>query len=161
MKAKQIKFYSQDDNSETVKKTRKSTTKAEPAKGYISTAGKLVLPEKTVSQLGIDTDNKRFKVGTQEGKRKIKSLYLIPTDETGAETFTLTKGAKSYSISLAYILKKGSIDYSETKYAFVVKPFDYEDGVTGYELKLTNDSPKPEYTGKPRGRKRQSDMNEG
>ncbi len=160
MKAKQIRFYSQDENSEAVKKTRKTSPKAEPAKGYISTAGKLVLPEKTVRQLGIDTDNERFKVGTQEGKRKIKSLYLIPTDETGAETFSVVKGAKSYSIPLAYILKKGGIDYSETKYDFVLKPFDYEGGVTGYELKLTNDSPKPEYTGKPRGRKRQSDTNE-
>lgn len=161
MKTKQIRFYSQDENSETVKKTRKSSPKAEPAKGYISTAGKLVLPEKTVSQLGIDSANKRFKVGTQEGKRKIKSLYLIPTDETGAETFTLEKGAKSYSISLAYILKKGGIDYAETKYTFTVKHFDYEGGMSGYELKLSNDSPKPEYTGKPRGRKRQSDLNEG
>ena len=115
----------------------------------------MVFPDKSVSQLGLDPQTNRFKIGTQDGKRKIKSLYLIPGDEGQEETFELSKGAKSYGISLPIILQKGGIDFSNVKHSFVVKPFDYEEGVTGYELKLSNESPKAEYTGKPRGRKRQ------
>ncbi|MFD2935230.1 hypothetical protein [Spirosoma flavum] len=156
MKAKQIRFFSPDENSESKNKIEKSVEKPVPVTGYISATGKLVFPAKAISQLGFDPINNRFKVGTQEGKRKIKSLYLIPGAEGQEQTFELVEGAKSYGISLPYILQKGGIDYADTKYSFTVKPFDYDDGVTGYELKLTNESPKPEYTGKPRGRKKLS-----
>ena len=160
MKAKQIRFFSPDENSEVTKKVKKSVVKAEPVKGYISATGKLVFPDKAIAQLGFDPENKRFKVGTQEGKRKIKSLYLIPGSESEEETFELAKGAKSHGISLSYILQKGGIDYANDKHEFTVKPFDYEDGVTGFELKLSSEAPKPEYTGKPRGRKRQTPVAE-
>ena len=154
MKAKQIRFFSLDENSEAKKEKKKSVAKPVPIKGYISATGKVVFPDKTAAQLGVDLENSRFKVGTQDGKRKIKSLYLIPSTDENEETFELLKAAKSYSISLPYILQKGGIDYAETKHNFTVKSFDYEGGITGYELKLSNESPKPEYTGKPRGRKR-------
>lgn len=156
MKAKQIRFFSPNENSETVQKEKKSVVKTTPVEGYVSATGKLVFPDKAVSRLGFDPQNSRFKIGTQEGKRKIKSLYMIPDTEGEEETFELTKGAKSYGISLPYILQKGGIDYAGTKHTFTVKPFDYEEGVTGYELNLNNESPKAEYTGKPRGRKRQT-----
>ncbi|GAB3718287.1 hypothetical protein [Spirosoma lituiforme] len=156
MKAKQIRFFSPDENSESTKKTEKSVAKSTPVTGYISSTGKLVFPAKTISQLGFDPANNRFKVGTQDGKRKIKSLYLIPSDEEQDQTFELAQGAKSYGISLPFILQRGGIDFAETKYTFTVKPFDYEEGVTGFELKLGSESPKPEYTGKPRGRKKQN-----
>ncbi|WP_420147024.1 hypothetical protein [Spirosoma sp.] len=160
MKAKQIRFFSPDENSEETKKVKKSTVKAEPIKGYVSAAGKLVFPDKAIAQIGLDPENKRFKIGTQEGKRKIKSLFLIPGTEGEEETFELSKGAKSHSISLAYILQKGGIDYAKEKHEFIVKPFDYEAGITGFELKLSTDAPKPEYTGKPRGRRRQASVSE-
>lgn len=156
MKAKQIRFFSPDENSESTKKIEKAVVKASPVTGYISSTGKLVFPAKAITQLGFDPNNNRFKVGTQEGKRKIKSLFLIPGDDEQDQTFELTQGAKSYGISMPYILQKGGIDFAEAKYSFTVKPFDYDDGVTGYELKLSSDSPKPEYTGKPRGRKKLS-----
>ncbi|MCX6216601.1 hypothetical protein [Spirosoma sp.] len=156
MKAKQIRFFSPDENSEAKKKDEKPVVKTSPVTGYISSTGKLVFPSKSIAQLGLDPTNNQFKVGTQDGKRKIKSLYLIPSGEGEEQTFELVQGAKSYAISLPFILQKGGIDFAETKYNFLVKPFDYEDGVTGYELKLTNENPKPEYTGKPRGRKKLS-----
>ena len=152
MKAKQIRFFSQNENSEAKTQKEKKAVKETPATGYISSAGKVVFPNKTITQLGIDTENNQFKVGAQEGKRKIKSLYLIPGASDLGETFELEKAAKSYSISLPYILQKGGIDYANAKYTFTIKPYNYED-VQGYELKLTNDSPKAEYSGKPRGRK--------
>ena len=154
MKAKQIRFFSQDENSEAKQSKKKTETKSTPATGYISTAGKVVFPNKTVDQLGFDPQDSWFKVGTQEGKRKIKSLFLVPGESGQEEAFELEKAAKSYSISLPFILQKGGIDYSGNKHTFTVKPFDYEEGVQGFELKLANDAPKAAYTGKPRGRKR-------
>ena len=156
MKAKQIRFFSPQENSESKPQKNKTAVKQAPATGYISSAGKVVFPNKTVTQLGIDPESNQFRVGTQQGKRKIKSLYLIPGDSGQEESFALEKAAKSYSMSLPYILQRGGIDYANAKYTFTVKPFDYDSGVQGFELKLANDLPKPEYTGKPRGRKRQN-----
>ncbi|GAB2568637.1 hypothetical protein [Spirosoma areae] len=153
MKAKQIRFFSLTENSETKKKEKKNSVKSTPATGYISSTGKLVFPDKAIAKIGVDPQNQRFKVGTQEGKRKIKSLYLIPGNDEQDETFELVKAAKSYGISLPYILQKGGIDYAKGKYGFTVKSFEYGDNVTGYELKLSDQSDKPAYTGKPRGRK--------
>ncbi|GAB3988537.1 hypothetical protein GCM10028807_11410 [Spirosoma daeguense] len=160
MKAKQIRFFSPEENSEEKKKEQKSATKAAPVTGYISTGGKLVFPDKSAAQLGFDPESNRYKVGTQDGKRKIKSLYLVPDSSDQGETFELVKAAKSHAISLPFILQKGGIDYANVKYSFTVKSFEYDNGVTGYELKLSDNSPKPEYTGKPRGRKRQNPVAE-
>lgn len=160
MKAKQIRFFTPDENSEVKKEKKKAAVKSAPVSGYISTAGKVVFPDKSASQLGFSAETNRFKVGTLDGKRKIKSLFLIPDSGESAETFELVKAAKSHSISLPIILQKGGIDFAETKYTFLVKPFDYSDDVVGYELKLATDAPKPEYTGKPRGRKRQTPIAE-
>ena len=160
MNAKQIHFFSPTENSEATKTEKKSAIKSVPIEGYISATGKLVFPNKAISQLGFDPQNNQFKIGTQDGKRKIKSLFMIP-DAAGQEgAFELTKGAKSHGISLPYILQKGGIDYANTKYTFTVNSFDYEGDVTGYELKITSENPKVEYTGKPRGRKRQTSANE-
>lgn len=153
MKAKQIRFYSPAENSETKTPRKTTATKATPATGYISSAGKVVFPNKTMDQLGIDTQNNWYKVGTQEGKRKIKSLYLIPASSDQDETFELEKAAKSYSISLPFILQKGGIDFTNSKYTFTIKPFDYDE-VQGYELKLTTEGTKAENSGKTKGRKR-------
>lgn len=150
MKALPLRFFSSKDNGVAKEKT---TTKSVPITGYISSTGKLVFPAKTVGQLALDPDATRFKIGTQEGKRKIKSLYLIPASDEQSDTFEMQKAAKSYGIPLASILQKSGVDFVSTKYTFVVSAFDYEDGVTGYELQLNDQMPKQEYTGKPRGRK--------
>lgn len=150
MKSLALNFFSPQENSVT---KEKSVTKTVPVTGYISSTGKLVFPAKTVDQLALEPDVTRFQIGSLEGKRKIKSLYLIPASADQPEAFEMVKAAKSYGIPLASILQKSGIDFANTKYTFVVKPFDYDEGVTGYELQLSDQSPKPEYTGKPRGRK--------
>lgn len=152
MKATAIRFYSPQDNSES-KKKEKSLPKPATITGYVSSGGKIVFPAKSVAQLPFDPENTRFKIGTQQGKRKVKSLYLIPAGDDQDGAFEMVKAAKSYTIPLALILQKGGVDYANAKYSFTVKPFEYDAGVTGYELQLTSDAPKPEYTGKPRGRK--------
>ncbi|WP_080240056.1 hypothetical protein [Spirosoma rigui] len=151
MKATALRFFSPEDNSETKKKA--AAPKPVTLTGYVSAAGKLVFPDKTVSQLGIDADATRFKIGVQEGKRKIKSLYLVAADDNAADSFEMSKAAKGYTIALALILQKSGIDYAATKHTFTIEPFTYEDGVTGFELQLSSSAPKPAYTGKPRGRK--------
>ena len=147
MKVKAIKFFSPEENIPAVK-TAKTKVKLT---GYISGAGKLVLPSKTLEELGIEADTTQFKIGTQEGKRTLKFLYLIPSDQDG--TFALVKSGRGYSIPMEVILKKGGIDYTNTKYTFTIVPFNYEEGVVGYELELSGSEVKAEYTGKPRGRK--------
>jgi hypothetical protein len=157
MKALSLSFFSSQDNSESKKKAAKVEPKSAPLTGYLSPAGKLVFPAKTVSQLDFNPDTTSFRIGTQEGKRKIKSLYLVPVDESASDTFDMVKAAKSYTISLAIILQKGGIDFANTKYTFTIKSFTYEGGVSGYELQLSDAAPKPPYTGKPRGRKPKTD----
>ena len=148
MKLKVIKFFSPEENAPVVKKTQPK----QKLTGYISPIGKLVLPAKTLEELGIEAETTRFKIGTQEGKRTLKFLYLIPASEENG-TFALLKTGRGYSIPLELILKKGGIDFEKTKYTFTVTPFNYEEGVVGYELALISSEPKAEYTGKPRGRK--------
>lgn len=157
MKAKQIRFFTPQDNAaKALKKTQTKPAKPLKLEGYISGTGKLVFPKKIMDQLDLPIDSIRFQIGTQPGKRKLKILYLVPTQDTQVESFPLSKGAKSYSISLSYILQKGGLDYSLTNYTFTLSPFDYQEGVRGYELKLHDPRPKAAYQGKPRGRKAKS-----
>ena len=134
MKPINLHFFSPSQNSPAKGKSQKA---AKPTKvvltGYISSAGKLVFPAKTVAQLGVDVDKTAFRVGMQAGKRKAKSLYLVPADEQQAETFPIAKAAKSYTVSLPFILKKSGVDFPKRKYTFVIRPFEYE-GTNAWEL---------------------------
>jgi hypothetical protein len=148
MKAKSIKFFSPQENlpkSEVTKSTPKPS-------GYISATGKIVLPAAALTELGIEADTTKFKIGTDQGKRKINTVYLIPSADE-SDTFSLVKSGRGYVIPLAIILKQGGVAYDTTKYTFEVTSFNYEEGVVGYELALASSEPKPAYTGKPRGRK--------
>ncbi|GAB4019606.1 hypothetical protein [Spirosoma koreense] len=154
MKAKQLRFFTRQDNTPKAPKTKQTKlTKPLKLEGTILSTGKLVLPQPAIDQLGIPLDSLRFQIGTQPGQRKLKVLYLVPTQDDQGESFPMKKGAKSYSIALGPILQKGGLDYSLIKYTFTLKPFIYQEGVTGYELQLLDTTPKPAYTGKPRGRK--------
>jgi hypothetical protein len=151
MKNKAIKFFTPQENSPETPKA-KAKSKEAPT-GYISAAGKLVFPTATLAELEIQAESAHFKIGTQEGKRKLKSLYLIPSEDQN-DSFAFEKSGRGFVIPLSFILKKGGIDFDSTKYTFSVNSFTYEEGVSGYELTLISSAPKPEYTGKPRGRKK-------
>jgi hypothetical protein len=149
MKQKAIKFFSPEEN---VPKT-KTTEKAAPLPtGYISSSGKLVFPAAALQDLGIDPESTKFKIGTQEGKRKIKSVYLVPASNSD-QTFSFEKSGRGHVIPLAVILKKGGVDFESQKLIFKISIFDFEQATKGYELAIESEAPKPEYTGKPRGRK--------
>ncbi|RZM10041.1 MAG: hypothetical protein EOO88_48675 [Pedobacter sp.] len=157
MKVLAINFFSPAENSPTKAKRSKP---AKPVKveltGYISSTGKITLPAKSVANLGINLDDTLFKVGMDQGKRKAKSLYLVQASGP-EETFSFEKAAKSYTLSLPFILTKSGIDYAKAKYTFTIHLFEYE-GTTAFELQLAPEagSPKVPYTGKPRGRKPKS-----
>lgn len=150
MKVKAIKFFSPAENAPKAEKSI-SKPKPKPA-GYISGTGKLVFPVAALEELGIEPETASFKIGTQQGKRTLKFLYLIPSSDQN-ETFAMTKSGRGYVIPLALILKKGGVDFENVKYTFEVSLFSYEEGVAGYELTIISSEPKPAYTGKPRGRK--------
>lgn len=160
MKALTINFFSPTENSPTKAKSPKA---AKPVKvsltGYISSTGKLTLPAKTVSNLGVDLNATPFKVGMDQGKRKAKSLYLVPASGPDTETFSFEKGAKSYTLALPFILQRSGVDFTKTKYGFTIRLFEYE-GTTAFELQLDPESAaaKVPYTGKPRGRKPKHDQ---
>jgi len=141
MKPVAIRFFSPQDNTEL---SQQGTTKQTPKvslTGSISATGKLTLSLKTIEQLHM-YPAARFKVGIEQGKRKIKSLYLIPTQEDPSDTFELVKKANSYSIALALILQRGGIDYRKVQYVFSIHPFEPQDGVRGYELRLGTSAPR-------------------
>ncbi|WP_188939336.1 hypothetical protein, partial [Dyadobacter endophyticus] len=144
------KFFSLEDNIEPVSK---AAGKAKPKpSGYISEIGTLVFPKATLEEIGVEPATALFKVGTAEGKRKIKSLYLIPTDDQDG-AFAFAKVGRGSGIPLSVILKKGGINYEAAKHIFTITIFNYSEGSVGYELAIGEEAPKEPYTGKPRGRK--------
>ncbi|MEO6288248.1 MAG: hypothetical protein ABIO93_32935 [Dyadobacter sp.] len=149
MASKDIRFFSPKENQPIIKE--KVQPKSLPT-GYISNAGKIVFPSSTIEELGIDPENTKFRVGTDQGKRKIKNLYLISTDLESA--FAIVRTGRGYSLPLEVILLKGGIDYTAQKYTFMASIFSHE-GAVGYALAISAETPveKVPYTGKPRGRK--------
>jgi hypothetical protein len=149
MKTPQIKFFTPEENAP---RTAKSVVKAKPT-GHISESGMLIFPKATLEEIGVEPQTAFFKIGTAEGKRKIKSLYLIPSEEQEG-VFSFTRVGRGSGIALPVILKRGGIDYEAVKHVFAVTIFNYSEGVIGYELEIQAEAPKEPYTGKPRGRKR-------
>lgn len=149
MKLKAIKFFSPEEN---VSKTKVVEKAAPLPTGYISNSGKLVFPASALRDLGIDPESTNFKIGTQEGKRKIKSVYLVPAAGSD-QTFSFEKSGRGHVIPLAVILKKGNVNFESEKLIFKISTFDFDQTTKGFELAIETEAPKPEYTGKPRGRK--------
>jgi hypothetical protein len=149
MKLKAIKFFSPEENVSEVKAAPKVTPLPT---GYISNSGKLVFPAAALLDLGIDPESANFKIGTQEGKRKIKSLYLVLAANSD-QAFSFEKSGRGHVIPLAVILKKGGVDFENQKLVFKISTFDFDQSTKGYELAIEAEAPKLEYTGKPRGRR--------
>ena len=157
MASKDIRFFLPEENQPKTKEKVKA--KALPT-GYISNAGKIIFPAATIEELGIEPETTKFQVGTDQGKRKIKNLYLVPTDQQSA--FSIVRTGRGYSLPLELILSKGGIDYNATKYTFTASVFDHE-GKAGYVLAISPETivAKAPYTGKPRGRKPRTELETG
>jgi hypothetical protein len=131
MPPKDIRFFSPEENQPKSKETIKK--KALPT-GYISTKGKIIFPSATIEELGIEPESTKFQVGTDQGKRKIKNLYLIPTD--GPNAFSIVRTGRGYSLPLEVILSKGGIDFNANRYTFTTSIFHHE-GIVGYTLTIS------------------------
>lgn len=147
MSPKDIEFFSPEDN---IVESKLKRQKAKPS-GYTSQAGKLLFPEKSLAELGINSGQTSFKIGTQAMKRELKYLYLIP--DNGPETFPLERSSHGNVIALGWILNKQGLDFEGAKYKFAIETFDYHEGMIGYQLELQREV-KAKYTGKPRGRRK-------
>lgn len=144
MKVKNLRFLSPEENI-AVKKKDESTS--QPS-GYISGTGKLIIPQKAADEVGMSADNAAFKIGVQENKRKLKSLYLVPAsgDEEGA--FEMKNSGRNNFIALGVILENNGVEFQTNKYTFDIDTFEYEQGVKGYELKLNDPTPKTKRAGR-------------
>lgn len=152
MKPKTIKFFTKQDNVPEIKK-RQRKVKIAPT-GYISSSGNLIFPEKTMEEIGVNPHQAYFKIGMEEGKRKLKSLYLIVASKS-SDTFALHKSAKGYVLPLAVILKKGSINFDLIKYDFSIHPFKYPDEGLAFQLVFGEALLKSGKTDKSRSRKKE------
>lgn len=153
MKQKRLKFFTPQDNE--VAKPKEAPQESAPT-STISKTGRLTFPQKTLEDLGIEPNNTRYRIGTEDRKRKFKSLFLLQVDGDDQDAFTLVKTGRGYTIPLSGIFDKLGLDYANQQYVFAIKSFSYENGESGYELQLSEEaSPrqKPEGGGK-RGRKK-------
>lgn len=142
MKTKSIRFFAPEENQE--QKAEKRVAKK--LSGKVSAAGRLGFTANIIEELGLDPEGK-FQLGS-DGKRKIKSLYLVPAQDG---SFSFARVGRGLSLEVPVILKKGGIDFETNPYIYTITPFHYE-GVTAYELEVEPEVKVP-YTGKPRGRK--------
>lgn len=141
MKIKAIKFFTPEENISKAKPVEKSM---HVPTGHISGLGKLVFPAVTLRELKIEPDATHFKIGVQEGKKKIKSIYLLPSERTD-QTFSFEKSGRGHVISLGTILKNGGINFDSGKLIFKVLPFDFDTSIKGYELAIETDTRQSRY----------------
>jgi hypothetical protein len=144
MKLEDIRFFTPEEN----KPVKKKEETAQQATGYISATGKVIIPQKSADEVGLNPEGKAFRIGVPENKRKLKSLYVLPTstDEEGA--FEMKESGRNYFIPLGVILENSGVDFQNNKYTFDVNSFQFDNDVTGYELKLNAPTPKTKRAGR-------------
>lgn len=148
MNLDEIRFFSPQENKSERKAKAKEETGA-PATGYISATGKVIIPQKAAEEVGLNTEHTTYMVGTEQNKRKLKSLYVIPASGHTEGAFEMVSSGRNNFISLGVILEKSGLDYQNNKYTFEVSPFVFGDDIKGIELKLN----KPTLKAKRAGRK--------
>ena len=142
-----IRFFTPQEN----KAERKTKVKEElgaPATGYISGTGKVIIPQKAAEEIGLNTAHTTYMVGTQQNKRKLKSLYIIPASGDTQGTFEMQSSGRNNFIGLSVILEKNGVDYQNNKYTFEVAPFVFGDDIKGVELKLNSPVAKTKRAGR-------------
>ncbi len=147
---KEISFFSPEENV-APKKTSEKAAKSYTT-GYITSTGKVIVPQKSAEEVGIEPQNSAFKIGKPEKKRKLKSLFLVPASREEEGTFEMEESGRNFFISLGPILESSGLDVQKHKYTFDIKPFEYNDS-KAFELKLGAPTPR----GKRPGRKSSSE----
>lgn len=114
-----FKFLSPKDNLGVVKATVHKTGKM----GFSTGAIKLMDLEK----------NKYFKLALNEEDENDKSLYLIPAQEIGKETFVTSKAGAYYYLKVKHILDELGVDYQYETVIYDIREAT-EDGTDCYRL---------------------------
>lgn len=144
MKIPEIRFFSPEENE--APKVKEEVV-VQPT-GYISATGKIIITHSTAAQVGLKPTESGFRVGMPENKRKLKSLYIIPAPKGEDGVFEMTESGRNYFMALGVILENSGVDFRNNKYTFDINSFQYNDNVTGYELKLDQPTPKIKRAGR-------------
>lgn len=147
MNLEEIRFFNPKEN----KADRKARTKSEtndPTTGYITSTGKVIIPQKSAEEVGMNADHTTFMVGMQQNKRKLKSLYIVPATNDHEGSFEMKSSGRNNFIDLGVILEKNGLDFQNNKYTFDINPFNFDGDVNGYELKLNTPTPKTKKPGR-------------
>ena len=142
-----IRFFSPQENKAERKTRAKEETETQ-ATGYISGTGKVIIPQKAAEEVGLNTEHTTYMVGTQQNKRKLKSLYVIPASGQTEGAFEMQSSGRNNFISLGIILEKSGLDYQNNKYTFDINPYVFGDDIKGVELKLNKPTAKAKRAGR-------------
>ena len=129
----EISFFTPEENVAPRKATEKAAKSYNT--GYITSTGKVIIPQKSAEEAGIEPQNSAFKIGKPEKKRKLKSLFLVPASREEEGVFEMEESGRNFFISLGPILDKSGLDVQNKKYTFDIRPFEYGDS-QAFELKL-------------------------
>lgn len=144
MKIPEIRFFSPEENKAT---KAKEESVVQPT-GYISATGKIIITQSTADEIGLKPSESAFRVGMPENKRKLKSLFVLPAPKGEEGVFEMSESGRNYFLPLGVILENSGVDFRNNKYTFDINTFEYEEGVTGYELKLNTPVPKTKRAGR-------------
>lgn len=144
MKLDELRFFSPEENKAT---KQKEEAVVQPT-GYISATGKIIIPQKSADEVGLNSDNQSFKIGVQENKRKLKSLYFIPASPEEEGTFEMKSSGRNNFIPLGVILDKSGVDFQNNKFTFEINSYQFDENVSGYEIKLDSPIPRTKRAGR-------------
>ena len=139
VKPNKIRFFSPEDNTDEAPKV---TPKETLFSTSVTKTGRLAFPQKLMEGLSIDPSKPHYKVGTVNRRKGVKALYLIPTEAGDTEAFELSKTGRGYSIPLKGVLQKIGLNFQDHEYTFTIKPYDYGDGISGFELVSDQQTPR-------------------
>lgn len=142
-----IRFFSPQENK-AERKTKVKEESGEPATGYISSTGKVIIPQKAAEEVGLNTSHTTYMVGTEQNKRKLKSLYVVPASGHTEGAFEMVSSGRNNFIALGVILEKSGLDYQNNKYTFEISSFVLGDDIKGIELKLNKPTAKTKRAGR-------------
>lgn len=144
MKLEDLRFFSPEEN----KPVKKKEEVVQQPSGYISATGKVIIPQKSANEVGLNPEGKAFRVGVPDNKRKLKSLYILPASADEEGVFEMKESGRNYFIPLGVILENSGLDFQNNKYSFDINTLKFDNNVNGYELKLNAPTPKTKRAGR-------------
>ncbi|MGV3560055.1 hypothetical protein [Larkinella arboricola] len=139
VKPDKIRFFSPEDNSDEAPKVAQKEATFSTS---VTKTGRLAFPQKLMEGLNIDPTKPYYKVGTVNRRKGVKALYLMPTQQDDSEAFELAKTGRGYSIPLKGVLQKIGLNFQDQEYTFTIRPYDFGDNISGFELVSDQQTPR-------------------